>query len=99
MERSNRQALVVGASTPGGLGAETARRLAREGFYEALAGRRQDALAALANEIGARMVPCDILYEDSIVAMIGAAGTFDVLVNAASTTLGQSILNLRRQQI
>ena len=99
MERNNRQALIIGASSPGGLGEATARRLAREGFGIALAGRRQDALAALANEIGGRTIPCDILDEESIVAMIAAAGTFDVLVNAAGTTLGQSILNLRREQI
>lgn len=99
MDQANRTALIIGASSPGGLGEATARRLSAEGIDVVLAGRRPGSLDALAEEIGARVVPCDVLDEDSVSAAITAAGCLDILVNASGTTLGQSILKLRREQI
>lgn len=94
-----RTSLVIGASSPGGLGEATARRLAAGGDAVIVAGRRIDALERLADEIGGRAIACDLEDEDSIAALVAEAGPIRVVVNAAGTTLGQSILKIRREQI
>lgn len=99
MERMQRRALVIGASSPGGLGEAAARRLAEDGATLVVAGRDLARLERLAAELGARALVCDLADEASIAALIDASGPLDVVVNAAGTTLGQSILKLRRDQI
>lgn len=99
MEKGQPTALVIGASSEGGLGEAAARRLRADGFRLLLAGRRQAPLDALADELGGSAILCDITDEDMIAAMVVEAGTVDVVVNAAGTTLGQSILKIRREQI
>ncbi len=96
---ANRQAIVIGASSPGGLGEAAARRLAADGFAVSLAARRPDSIAALAAEIGAECVACDLHDEDSIATLGARAATCDVLVNAAGTTLGRTIRNVTRGEI
>ena len=96
---AERTALIIGASSPGGLGEATARRLAADGFRILLAGRDPTRLDGLAKELGARALACDIVDEDSIAALAREAGTIDVLVNAAGTTLGRSILKITRAEI
>lgn len=99
MERTRRSALVIGASSPGGLGEAVARRLAADGAAVTVAGRRIDALAGLAEAIGGRAVACDVTDEASIAAAIAETGPLDILVNAAGTTLGKTILKIERSQI
>ncbi|HLO21450.1 MAG TPA: SDR family oxidoreductase, partial [Sphingomicrobium sp.] len=74
MAGSGRRALVLGASSPGGIGEAVARRLAREGYSLILAGRRRSTLDALADEMGATALTCDVTDEDSVAAMFDAAG-------------------------
>lgn len=90
MEIAGAKALLTGAS--GGIGAETARTLARAGASIALSGRRQDALEALAAELrtlGARCepVPADLGDRDALQGLLArsedAIGPLDVLVNNA----------------
>jgi 3-oxoacyl-[acyl-carrier protein] reductase len=99
MTMTGKKALLLGASSKGGLGEATARRLVADGAEVIVAGRRLDPLEALAADIGATALVCDVTDEDSIVALAARAGAVDILVNAAGTTLGQSILKLRREQI
>jgi short-subunit dehydrogenase len=83
-------ALLTGAS--GGIGTHIARRLAAEEMHIALSGRREDALRALAEEIGAlgvkaAPIPADLgdrSQLDGLVERVEAAlGPIDVLVNNA----------------
>ncbi len=79
-----RVALVTGASS--GIGAATARRLARAGFLVYGAARRTDRLAELAPD-GVRTLTLDVTSDDSMVAavdqVLSEAGRIDLLVNNA----------------
>jgi short-subunit dehydrogenase len=84
------KALVTGAS--GGIGAEIARSLAREGVDLAISGRREDALAKLVTEIASLGVRCEPvvaeLADRSALPQLlesaeAAIGPLDVLVNNA----------------
>lgn len=99
MARGGRRALVLGASSPGGIGEAVARRLAREGYSLIVAGRRRDTLEALAGEIGGAALTCDVTDEDSIAAMFDAAGPIEVAVNVAGTTDVGSIAKIDRKRI
>ena len=82
-----RTAVVTGASS--GIGAATARHLAREGFHVYCAARRTDRIEALAAEIGGTAVACDVTDPDSVAALAAAVGDrLDVLVNNAGGAFG-----------
>ncbi|MGX4693664.1 SDR family NAD(P)-dependent oxidoreductase [Streptomyces sp. JNUCC 63] len=82
---TDRVAVVTGASS--GLGAEVARTLAAAGARVALVARRQDRLAALAQETGGTAFPCDLLDDAQLSGLIsqvsGALGPPTILVNVA----------------
>jgi len=84
-------AVVTGASS--GIGAATARRLAREGFHVVAAARRADRLTALADELGsATAVECDITNDASVARLRevieGLDGPLTLLVNNAGGARG-----------
>ncbi len=84
-----RTAVVTGASS--GIGAATARHLAREGFHVFCAARRTDRIEALAAEIGGTPVACDVTDEESVAGLAKAVGDrLDVLVNNAGGAFGGS---------
>jgi NAD(P)-dependent dehydrogenase (short-subunit alcohol dehydrogenase family) len=82
---TDRVAVVTGASS--GLGAEVARALASTGARVALVARRADRLSALANDIGAVPLPCDLLEEGQLTGLIDRVtdelGPPDILINNA----------------
>jgi short-subunit dehydrogenase len=73
-----RTVLVTGAT--GGLGQAIARALAERGASLILSGRRPDVLDALASELRARSVVCDLAVRDDVERLAGAAADADVLV-------------------
>jgi len=83
-------AVVTGASS--GIGAATARRLAREGFHVIAAARRQDRITALAQQIGGTPVTCDITSPSDVTALTDTVaslgGVCHVLVNNAGGAVG-----------
>jgi NADP-dependent 3-hydroxy acid dehydrogenase YdfG len=84
-----RSAVVTGASS--GIGAATARHLARQGFHVFCAARRQDRIEALAAEIGGTPVVCDVTDADSVAGLAAAVGgRLDVLVNNAGGAFGST---------
>lgn len=90
---------MIGASSPGGLGEAVTRRFAIDGIDLILAGRRIGALEALVSELGGRARACDVTDENDVAGLMSEVGPIDILVNAAGTTLAQSILKIRREQI
>lgn len=77
--------LITGASR--GIGAAAARLFARAGARLGLAGRPSDALSAVAQETGARLLPCDVAdfaqVQAAVAAMTADHGRLDVLINNA----------------
>lgn len=76
-----RRAVVTGASA--GIGAATARALARAGYRVAIGARRRQRLERLASEIGAVAHALDVTDEASVESFAAAVGPADVLVNNA----------------
>ncbi|MFI7021139.1 SDR family oxidoreductase [Micromonospora sp. NPDC049900] len=81
-----RTAVVTGASS--GIGAATARRLAKDGFFVVVAARRLDRLEALAAEIGGRAVALDVTDQASVQALAAGLDRCDLLVNNAGGAVG-----------
>lgn len=79
-------AVVTGASS--GIGAATARALARAGYDVVLGARRIDRLTAVADECGGRALPLDVTDQASVDAFADVVGPVDVLVNNAGGALG-----------
>jgi NADP-dependent 3-hydroxy acid dehydrogenase YdfG len=80
-------AVVTGASS--GIGAASARYLAREGFEVICAARRLDRIEALAKEIDGRAVQCDVTSAEDVAALTQAVGSeLQVLVNNAGGAFG-----------
>jgi NAD(P)-dependent dehydrogenase (short-subunit alcohol dehydrogenase family) len=82
-----RVAVVTGAGS--GIGAASARALAREGWAVVLAGRRADALASVATGPAMEPVPTDVTDETAVRALFDRAvarfGRVDLLFNNAGT--------------
>ncbi len=85
MQIDGSAAVVTGGAS--GLGAATARRLARDGARVAVLDRNRAAGESLAGDIGAVFCPCDVTDPASVAAALSRAaaahGTARILVNCA----------------
>jgi 3-oxoacyl-[acyl-carrier protein] reductase len=95
---SGRTALVTGAS--GGIGAAIASQLHAQGAAVVLAGRRRDALAALAEALGGRVrIEVAELAEpqaaERLIEAADAEGGVDVLINNAGLTRDNLALRMK----
>ena len=87
-------AIVTGAAS--GLGAETARALARAGAKVAILDLNLDQAKAVAEEIGGVAIPCDVTDAASAESAVAMArekhGAARVLVNCAGIAPGKRIV-------
>lgn len=95
---SGRTALVTGAT--GGIGGAIARALHAQGAVVMLTGRREDALKALAAELGERthVLPADLSAEGAAVKLIADAEALhplDILINNAGVTRDTLALRMK----
>lgn len=79
-------ALVTGGSS--GIGAATARALAKDGWHVIVAARRKDKLQAVAEEIGGEAIALDVTDEDSVARLVEQIDSLDLLVNNAGGAKG-----------
>jgi 3-oxoacyl-[acyl-carrier protein] reductase len=95
---TGKTALVTGAS--GGIGAEIARALHKQGAVVALSGTRREALDALAAEFSERVhvLPADLAVPEEALRLITEAeavmGKVDILVNNAGLTKDGLVLRM-----
>ena len=97
---SGKTALVTGAS--GGIGRAIAQGLHAQGAHVVLSGTRQEALDALAGELGQRVsvAPCDLSDGKAVDALYGqaeaaAGGQVDILVSNAGLTRDGLVLRMK----
>lgn len=83
---ARKTAVVTGASS--GIGAATARALARDGYHVVVGARRIDRIDALADEIGGRAMYLDVTDPASVERFVGTLDRVDVLVNNAGGAKG-----------
>jgi 3-oxoacyl-[acyl-carrier protein] reductase len=96
-------ALVTGSS--GGIGAAIAKALVGQGAKVALSGTREDALKAVAAEIGGDTVilPCNLGDAEAVDGLIPRAvealgGKIDILVNNAGVTRDNLIMRMKDEE-
>ncbi len=88
MQIQGTTALITGAN--GGIGEAIATRLKAEGAELVLSARRKDALAPIAEKLGARMVIADLGKREDVDRLAKEAGDVDLLVlNAALPASGE----------
>src|SRR3954464_14361365 len=99
---NGRKALVTGAT--GGIGGSIARALHAQGATVAISGTRQEALSALASELGDRVhiITANLSARDSVEALVPAAevamGQLDILVNNAGVTRDNLFLRMKDEE-
>ncbi len=98
-ELTGKTALVTGAT--GGLGAEVARALHRQGATVAISGTRREVLDTLAAELGQRVhvLPCDLSDKDAVEKLVPDAEAkmekLDILVANAGVTKDNLFVQLK----
>lgn len=90
MELKDKVAVITGAAS--GIGKATAQAMARLGAQVAVVDLNADGARAVADDIGAIGVPCDVGNEDAVNAMVAevqsSLGPVDVLFNNAGVATG-----------
>ena len=96
-------AVIIGASGAGSMGQQTARRMAEEGAKVVVAARRKEPLDALATDIGATAIACDISDEAQVAAVAKCAvdtyGGLDIAVNFAGINVQGAIGEIDAEQM
>jgi short-subunit dehydrogenase len=90
-------ALVTGAN--GGIGRAIARALHALSVKVTVSGRRADALAGIAAEVGARVLVADLAERDDVAKLADDAGDVDVLVANAALPASGPLLEFAQDDI
>ena len=103
VELKDKVAVILGASSVGGLGETIARAYVDAGAKVVLSGRKVEPLKALAEELGGSYETCDITQEDDIEKLFNAAkekyGKVDIAVNAAGVNAPAPISALTQESL
>ncbi len=91
-----RRVLITGGGS--GAGADLARGFAAAGAAVVIAGRRREALEAVAEVTGAKVVVADVTDEGSVAAMFAAAGPCDIVVANAGAADSAPFLRTTLEQ-
>lgn len=98
----DKAALVLGVA-PGNIGEAIARRYAEQGARVLVAGRRPDALAAVADTLGVPWLACDITSQADIEALVARGveclGRLDIGVNATGWGLLKPFLEHSQEDL
>lgn len=98
-----KSAVILGAASPDNMGQVIARLFASEGAKVMVAGRKQEPLAALAEEIGGSYALCDITDHAQVHAMADKAaaeyGRVDAAVNCVGLGLLAGLLETTTEQV
>jgi NAD(P)-dependent dehydrogenase (short-subunit alcohol dehydrogenase family) len=96
-------ALILGASTRGGIGEATARAFDREGARVVLSARRLEGAEEIARELGGKAIRCDVTNEDDVASLVKATtstfGRLDVAVNVAGGHASQPLETLTSETL
>jgi len=96
-------ALIIGASTHGGIGEATALHYVREGARVVLSARRLKEAQGVAAAVGADAIACDITDESQVEHLVRAVvtrrGRLDVLVIVAGGYANQLVDQLTRETL
>ena len=100
---AGKSAVILGASSKGGIGAAIAKTFADQGANVTVSGRKLEPLKALAKEIKGTVKGCDITDESQISALFQHAkdsyGKVDIAVNAAGINVPAPISSLTREAL
>jgi NAD(P)-dependent dehydrogenase (short-subunit alcohol dehydrogenase family) len=96
-------AVILGAASPGNMGQVTARLFAREGARVMVAGRKEEPLKALAEEIDGAWALCDITSHADVHALADKAATafgrVDIAINTTGWGLLANTLEITQEQL
>ena len=88
-------AVIVGATTHGGIGEASARLFAAEGANVVVSGRTLEGARAIAAEIGGLALRCDVTQEDQVASLIDESvqrfGRLDVAMDVAGTHVSETV--------
>jgi NAD(P)-dependent dehydrogenase (short-subunit alcohol dehydrogenase family) len=102
-ELKGKVAIVMGASTAGGLGEATARRLAKEGATVVVSGLGAEHLDKLARELGGSAFEADITDRDQVRALVNHAistnGSVHIGVNLAGSSDRMAIADMTEEHL
>lgn len=100
---AGKNAVVLGASSPDNMGQTIARRFMAEGANVLVSGRKEDVLAAFAQETGCAYAVCDLTNEASVNALADSAATklggIDIALNATGWGLLKPFLDTTREEL
>ncbi|MEZ5656405.1 MAG: SDR family oxidoreductase [Sphingobium sp.] len=100
---SGKVAVILGASDDRSMGYATARCFIGEGAKVVIAARREGAVKALAQKLGAEGIACDITQESDLESLAAHAvktfGKLDIAVNYAGIETGSSILDVTAEEL
>ncbi len=89
--------LLTGAS--GGIGQAIARAVAARGATVLLSARRIEVLEPLADELGGRVIACDLGRREDLARLLEEAGEVDILIANAALPASGELTELSQEQI